>query len=617
MITLARSAAERDEFLALLGSLLTEHGEALRLIITLRSDFEPNFDRTAFGDRWRAGRFVVQPMSREDLRAVIEMPAARRVLYFDPSALVETLLDEVIATPGALPLLSFALSEMYVRYVKRQGSDRSITRADYDALGGVVGALRARAEAEYEAMDEAQRGTVERLMLRMVVADGGNLARRRVTGAELDFPDPAENARRAEVVRRLTDARLLVTGKEPDGEAFVEPAHDALVRGWGRLITWIQQVGADAVPLATRQKLGLVAAEWSRAEKALQGGLLWSDPLRSAMLAPLVRARAPWLNRQELAFAERSIRGRRIRRMVTFGLTALIAALGVGSLGLGLAARARGREAMEKGEEARKKGEEAVLARERADSEKVRAVRSLFSSLTLFLSNGNPGSVCVRPSCGAPQGADSTAWISISRLPDDVPSTADTAGGQATRDFIVAREYGAGHVLAYAHDGLTADREIQGRGADNLVFAENALRWVAGSSGREGCPPGITILLWEGTFVPVRALTSAMAFIDRRGWTLVVANPETLERDLRCAAVFWYLSDWRPPGDFAATDVPLIEQFVKRGGGLLVGGLGWSFHDQGPGGPYAANELGRPFGFGFTTDAFRADPNQPLPLLSR
>jgi hypothetical protein len=61
--------------------------------------------------------------------------------------------------------------------------------------------------------------------------------------------------------------------------------------------------------------------------------------------------------------------------------------------------------------------------------------------------------------------------------------------------------------------------------------------------------------------------------------------------------------------------VPLIERFVKDGGGLLVGGLGWSYAQQGPDRPYAADELGKPFGFKFSLNAFEANPKQPIPLL--
>jgi hypothetical protein len=83
--------------------------------------------------------------------------------------------------------------------------------------------------------------------------------------------------------------------------------------------------------------------------------------------------------------------------------------------------------------------------------------------------------------------------------------------------------------------------------------------------------------------------------------------------------VLWYLSDWYPPGDFAERQVPIIVQFVKQGGGLLVGGLGWSYAQQGPRSAterYAADELGEPFGFKFTKDAFAFDKDQPIWLLS-
>lgn len=346
LITLARSAAEREQVLTLLARLADAHPDALRIILTLRTDFEPNFDRSAFGERWRAGRYIVPPMSRDNLRAVIEQPAARRVLYFEPSSLVETLLDEVIATPGALPLLSFALSEMYVRYVERRSGDRAITRDDYEALGGVVGALRARAEAEHDALDEAHRTTLRRVMLRMVVSEGGNLARRRVSDTELDYPDSAEHARAAEVVRRLTSARLLVEGKEADGEPFVEPAHDALVRGWGRLLEWVREEGEASFPLAQRQRLARAATEWDRAEPASRDGLVWSDAVRSAQLAPLVKAKAPWLNRRELEFARRSVRGRTVRRATTAVAVALIAAAGAWAF-------VSGRQASERAEQVR------------------------------------------------------------------------------------------------------------------------------------------------------------------------------------------------------------------------------------------------------------------------
>ena len=624
LVTMARAASARDDVMALLARLLDAHPLQLTVVLTLRTDFEPQFDRLALAASWADGRFVVPPMSRADLKAVIEQPASARVLYFDPPALVETLLDDVVNTPGGLPLLSFALSEMFGRYLARQAADRALTKGDYDAIGGVVGALRTRADAEHDALDADHRASMQRLMLRMVSGGAGSLVKRRVSDAELEFADAEEATRVHDVLRRLTEARLVVEGQETDGEGYAEPAHDALVRGWGRLIGWLHDVNAAAVPLATRQKLAVAALEWARAsDRTARRGLLWSDSARSAMLAPLVRQRAPWLNAPELAFATASVRGRRNARWAIAGVTAAIAVLGVASAIFGVQARRNAAEARVQEQAAREAATRAEEEEARAEAEatragleKERAVRSLFSSLRLYMSNGNAGSVCVHPGCfDAPPGdGDDEAWFSIGRLPDEVPNLW-APDGHESREFIVARDYGAGHLLVYAQDGLTRDDEVRERGADNLTFAENALRWLDDGGEREGCDAATTIVFWPGTFLRPQQMTAMRRVLDRRGWRFVETGPAALDADLQCASVLWYASDWDPPADFAARHVPRIERFVREGGGLLVGGLGWSYAQQGPDAPYAADELGEPFGFKFSLNAFQANPRQPIPLL--
>ena len=58
-----------------------------------------------------------------------------------------------------------------------------MTRADYDELGGVRGALTQRANLEYDqlkAKDAAYPVIIRQVMLRMVALGGGEVARRRV-----------------------------------------------------------------------------------------------------------------------------------------------------------------------------------------------------------------------------------------------------------------------------------------------------------------------------------------------------------------------------------------------------------------------------------------------------
>ncbi len=49
----------------------------------------------------------------------------------DPHVAAIILIYEVIQTPGAMPLLSFTLSELYIRYIERRADDRCLTAEDY------------------------------------------------------------------------------------------------------------------------------------------------------------------------------------------------------------------------------------------------------------------------------------------------------------------------------------------------------------------------------------------------------------------------------------------------------------------------------------------------------
>jgi WD40 repeat protein len=301
LITLCRDDQERENFLRCLAQAVAAHPEQLRLVLTLRSDFEPQFRNTALEPYWDSARFVVTPMTRIELRSCIEEPASAKVMYFksnDPkSPLIDRLIDEVADMPGALPLLSFTLSELYLKYLKRQQIaqcrgetiDRAITEADYIELGGVARSLTQRADSEYEELvkqDRAYEQTIRHVMLRMVAVSGGALARRRVPLSELEYPDP-ENQRVKEAIKRFSAARLLVEGQDAEGTSYVEPAHDALVRGWQKLIAWKQK---EEESLILQRRLTAAAAEWKSKEQL---------PGFQAKAEPVI----DWLDRK-LDFAE-------------------------------------------------------------------------------------------------------------------------------------------------------------------------------------------------------------------------------------------------------------------------------------------------------------------------
>ena len=338
---------EWQEFLEVLRIAIADHPQTLRLLLTLRSDFEPRFLTSTLEPHWKDARFPVRAMTSDELRQAIENPALKQALYFEElkdekgntiGNLVSKLVDEVGQMPGALPLLSFTLSELYVSLYRRWQVDRSTDRtlrfADYDALGGVAGALTLRATKEYARLlqdkdpsndyrggfgveeGRAYQATMQRVMLRMVAIEGGLVVRRRVPESELVYPSDKENERVKQVSDRLVYARLLVKGRETE-EAYLEPAHDFLVRGWDKLQEWIKQ---EQDNLGLKERLTPATREWVHEQK---GKFLWNANPHLDLLKELLKLQNKdknWLNSLETEFIKRSLRKRNKNAVIRWNI---------------------------------------------------------------------------------------------------------------------------------------------------------------------------------------------------------------------------------------------------------------------------------------------------------
>lgn len=322
---LAATPNYSQQFLKTISRVLIDHPNALRLVLTLRSDFEPRFQNSPLQNYWQRSRFPLRPMTSDELRQAIEGPAIKQALYFEAPNLVGNLVDEVGQTPGALPLLSFTLSELYIKLHQRwredpDATERALLSSDYEAMGGMAGALSRRAKEEYNSpqLSEADRQALRRSMLRMVSIEGGSVTRRRVPESELVYPTPEDNKRVMRVVDRLVNARLLVKGQENE-ICYVEPAHDFLVRGWDELQQWIKQ----QQELITLQRLLTPAAEeWQTRHKP--GNYLWYANPRLALLEQVLRSKTNnWLNRSECEFVKRSVKRRKQIILTRWSLTGL------------------------------------------------------------------------------------------------------------------------------------------------------------------------------------------------------------------------------------------------------------------------------------------------------
>jgi formylglycine-generating enzyme required for sulfatase activity len=326
--------ADRKPFITSL--METRSSSPVSLLLTLRADFYGNalsLSR-ALSDALENGVVNLGPMRREELERAISVPAERVGLVFE-AGLGNRILDDVAEQPGYLPLLEFALTELWARR-----EDRQLTHSSYEAIGGVVGALTQRAETEFAKLTDEQQKTARRVFTHLVrVArpeEGNEDTRKRTTLAELG------EAARA-VVKELARARLLVTSSEESGEAklhglaeadgersfeeadvdfsarnTVEVAHESLIRGWDRLRGWLDE---DRELLLWQQRLGLGAAEWERTGHDA-GTLLRGGPLAEA--ERWLGARGEDLSSDECAFIRASTRTRKRRKWVQGVVAAVI-----------------------------------------------------------------------------------------------------------------------------------------------------------------------------------------------------------------------------------------------------------------------------------------------------
>src|SRR5690606_3605436 len=150
--------------------------------------------------------------------------------------LVDQIIRDVQEEPGALPLLQYALTELFDR---RDGL--MMTLDTYNESGGVLGSLARRAEELYIEMDEEHQEAVRQLFLRLVtLGEGTEDTRRRVLWSELSFYDEGDDDPMNDVLETFTKYRLLTGDNDPQTrEPTVEVAHEALIRQWQRLRDWL------------------------------------------------------------------------------------------------------------------------------------------------------------------------------------------------------------------------------------------------------------------------------------------------------------------------------------------------------------------------------------------
>jgi hypothetical protein len=211
---------------------------------------------------------MLRPLTAQERERVILGPLDHGHLDVQlDNGLLAQLLDDVTSNPDALPLLEFALAILWAK-MRIDGESRILSRAVYEEIDGLSGALAQHADAVLKQEDIDER-KVKRLFIELVRV-GGSIeqdARRPRTRSELDAIDPGLWP----LAQRLAGHRLVVTTEAP----AVDIVHEALFRRWSRLSGWIEE---ERDFLRWRQRVDERRREWE------DSGRLRSELLSGRML---------------------------------------------------------------------------------------------------------------------------------------------------------------------------------------------------------------------------------------------------------------------------------------------------------------------------------------------
>ncbi|MGH8586847.1 MAG: TIR domain-containing protein, partial [Gammaproteobacteria bacterium] len=277
-------AQDRGEFINRLVDSLAVEG--LVLVPTLRADF--------YGQAIEANRRLSDILGQEQVtlgrltaeelsRAVVE-PARLARLELDPG-LPELLLRDAGNEPGSLPLLQHALLSLYLQ---RQGN--RLTSTAYQAIGGIRKAIANSAEREFNRFEAQGKGALVRgvftQLVRLARADEGlEDTRRRVAMSALPADArPIVDEFAGYQFRLLVKAseRVAASARDESSEQpraseqeTVEVAHEALIREWDRLKSWLNE---DRGFYLWRQRLDQASRDYEEhgkeADYVLQGPAL-------------------------------------------------------------------------------------------------------------------------------------------------------------------------------------------------------------------------------------------------------------------------------------------------------------------------------------------------------
>ncbi len=259
IFTQVTDESERAAFLNLLVYAAAAENGRVTIVCCTRSDFIGNWVKYPnLNDLLRHGLYQIPPMQPDELVSAIARPAIQVGLPIDET-LVKEILDDMRAAPGALPLMQFALQDLF-EYEKSKGSLIALTRDDYLARGGLHQALSRHADAAFAKLNADEQKIARSVFASLIEPGRGNVDTRRTARLQEIVPAGADAAQVKNVITKLADARLVTTDKS-DADETITLAHERLIDAW----KWLRDlIDENREAIALQNQINDDAKEWEQ-----------------------------------------------------------------------------------------------------------------------------------------------------------------------------------------------------------------------------------------------------------------------------------------------------------------------------------------------------------------
>jgi WD40 repeat protein len=261
--TLTRSDERRQAFFDLLTTAAAE-GSRVKVIVAARSDFLSQCAAYPELRRMINAQFrLIGAMAPEEMARAIVLPALEVGASVEPE-LVAAVVNETKGDPGMLPLLQFALKDLFDALAPKPGQQVTLTLDAYLGRGGMRQVLERRANEVFDALTPEQQGIARRVFAGLIEVGKGTVDTRRTARIAELVPEGASQAEVLGVVQALSAGRLLTTmadQEEPSAGArgTVTLVHERLIDAW----PWLRKlVDENRQAIERQNEIGDDATAW-------------------------------------------------------------------------------------------------------------------------------------------------------------------------------------------------------------------------------------------------------------------------------------------------------------------------------------------------------------------